>query len=259
MTGEQGPPSCRLTVQAGLLLYLGYLAVFFTTWTINGVDYNRIGESAETTKLWYALPTLFGCTFLVIALGILGCWRTVLFDKATTGPRWIWILPVVVAGIILNNFLGLHADRLSAELLLWSSLGAVGVGFGEEMITRGSMVAALRTRFGENRVWLISTLMFSALHVPNVIFGLPLWAMPIQVLLTFIMGTGFYLMRRMSGTLILPMVLHGLWDSSLFLSVATGAEPSLVQYVVYPLAIACGIAVARESRKAGLTTAPPHA
>ena len=51
----------------GLLLYAGYLAIFFTTWAINGVDYLRIGESTETTRLWYALPTLFGCAFLVVA------------------------------------------------------------------------------------------------------------------------------------------------------------------------------------------------
>jgi membrane protease YdiL (CAAX protease family) len=85
--------------------------------------------------------------------------------------------------------------------LLWLSLGAVGVGFGEEMITRGSLIVGLRSRFGEGQVWLISTLLFSALHVPNVIFGLPMLAMPIQVLLTFIVGTGFYVRRRMSGTL----------------------------------------------------------
>lgn len=234
----------------GFLLYAGYLAIFFSTWTINGVDYNRIGESAETTKLWYAFPTLFGCAFLVAALSALGWWRAVLFDEAKAGPKWVWILPAVMGAIIVNNFLGVPSGKVSAELLLWSALGAVGVGFGEEMITRGSMVAGLRSRVGEGRVWFFSTLLFSALHVPNVIFGLPLWAMPIQVLLTFVMGTGFYLMRRMSGTLLLPMALHGLWDSSLFLNVAAGREPSPIQFAVYPLAIACAIGMAVHSRKA---------
>ncbi len=240
------------SVWMGMLLYLGYLAVFFSTWTINGVDYNRIGENAETTKLWYAFPTLFGCAFLVVAISILGWWRIVLFDKSKSGPPWVWILPVVMVAIILNNFFGMPSGKLSAELVVWSSLGAVGVGFGEEMITRGSMIVGLRSRFGEGRVWLISTLLFSALHVPNVIFGLPMLAMPIQVLLTFIMGSGLYAMRRMSGTLILPMVLHGLWDSSLFLNVATGGMPSNVQFAVYPLAIACVIAVLLNSRNARL-------
>jgi membrane protease YdiL (CAAX protease family) len=161
------------------------------------------------------------------------------------------VLPVVVTGIIANNFMGLHAARLSSELLLWSTLGAVGVGFGEEMITRGSMIVGLRSRCSETRVWLFSTLLFSALHVPNVIFGLPLWQMPFQVLLTFIFGSGMYAVRRTSGTLVLPMVLHGLWDSSLFLSVATGAQPSLVQYAAYPLAIICVIGVLLKQRGSG--------
>ena len=241
-------PSVRKpTVWLGILLYLGYLAVFFTTWSINGVDYRRIGENADTTKLWYALPTLFGCAFLVVAITILGWWRMVLFDRSKSGPAWIWILPGAMAVIILDNFLGIPSGKLSPELLMWSSLGAVGVGFGEETITRGSMIVGLRGRFGEGMVWLISTLLFSALHVPNVIFGLPMSAMPIQVLLTFIMGSGLYVMRRMSGTLILSMILHGLWDSSLFLNVATGGVPSPVQFVVYPLAIACVVAVVRNS------------
>ena len=239
----------------GLLLYAGYLAIFFTTWAINGVDYLRIGESTETTRLWYALPTLFGGAFLVVALTWLGWWRQALFEPARSGPAWVWLLPVVVAGIIVHNFLALHTDRLTAGLLLWAALGAIGVGFGEEMITRGSMVMGLRSRFTEVQVWLFSTLLFSALHVPNVLFGLPLWQMPIQVVLTFIFGSGLYAVRRISGGLILPMVLHGLWDSALFLGVATGATPSLWQYAAYPLAIACVAAVLLHSRKAARAAA----
>ena len=50
-------------------------------------------------------------------------------------------------------------------------------------------------------------------------------------------------MRRLSGTLLLPMVLHGLWDSSLFLSDAAQHEPSALQWAVYPVAIVCVIAL----------------
>ena len=254
---DLSPPRREPTVWKGVLLYLGYLAVFFCTWTINGVDYNRIGENAETTKLWYAFPTLFGCAFLVVAISVLGWWRVVLFDKAKSGPRWVWVLPTVMAAIILGNFLGMPSGKLSPELLLWSTLGAVGVGFGEEMITRGSMIAGLRSHFSETRVWLFSTLLFSALHVPNVIFGLPISVMPIQVILTFIMGSGFYAIRRVCGNLILPMVLHGLWDSSLFLNVATGGVPSAVQFLVYPLSVACVVAVLLKSRGARMQALPP--
>lgn len=231
------------SVRIGLLLYLGYLAIFFTTWTINRVDYLRIGENVETTKLWYAFPTLFGCIFLITAISRLGWWKVTLFEKYKSAPSWVWILPIVIAGIIFNNFLGLQFQKLSPELIFWSTLGALGVGFGEEMITRGTMIIGLRSNFSELKVWLFSTLLFSALHVPNVLFGLPLESMPIQVVLTFIFGSGMYAIRRVSGTLIIPMILHGLWDSSLFLSISTGVEPSAIQFVAYPLSIICLLAV----------------
>ena len=240
---DQNAPRREPSVWLGLVLYLGYLTVFFITWSVNGVDYMRIGESAQTTRLWYAYPTLLGCAFLVVAISFLGWWRLVLFDKSRSGPAWIWIFPVVMAAIIANNFLGMPSGKLTFELVLWSSLGAVGVGLGEEMITRGSMVVGLRSRFTEGKVWLFSTLLFSAMHVPNVYFGLPMANMPIQVILTFIMGSGLYVLRRMSGTLLLPIILHGLWDSSLFLTVATGGTPSSIQFAIYPLAIACALVV----------------
>lgn len=252
MTTPDDTPRRTPSIGLGFLLYAGYLALFFATWSINGADYNRIGESVATTKLWYALPTLFGCAFLVVALSVLGWWRPALFDSSRSGPRWAWILPLAMAGVILNNFAAVPWGRVSGELLLWSLLGAIGVGFGEEMITRGSMIVGLRSRFSEGRVWLLSSLLFSALHVPNVAYGLPLSAMPIQVLLTFVMGSGLYVVRRLSGSLIPAMVLHGLWDSSLFLGIATGVPPSMLQFIVYPLAIACVIGVLSRSWHARL-------
>lgn len=243
-----GTPRHPPSVALGFLLYFGYLGVFFTTWIVNGVDYNRIGENAETTRLWYALPTLFGGAFLAIALTWLGWWRLVLFDRQKSGPAWAWLFPIVMGGVILLHFSGLHADKLTPDLLLWSTLGAIGVGFGEEMITRGSMVVGLRSRYSEVRVWLVGTLLFSALHAPNVLFGLPLGNMLFQLAYTFVFGSAMYATRRISGTLLLPMALHGLWDSSLFLSVASGVQPGKAQFLIYPVAIACAIGVLLRNR-----------
>jgi hypothetical protein len=50
----------------------------------------------------------------------------------------------------------------------------------------------------------------------------------------------------------LPMSLHGHWDSSFLLNVATGGKPSAAQYAVYPLAIACAIAVVPKNWYTGL-------
>lgn len=235
----------KASIRIALLLYSGYLMIFFSTWYMNGIEYTNIGKNAETTKLWYALPTLFGCVFLAIALTFLGWWRIVFFDTSKATPKWLWILPITIMLIILNTLMQINSNRLTPDLVLWASLGAIGVGFGEECITRGSLLVGLRSQYTERKVWLYSTLLFSALHIPNVFFGLPLSGMLFQLLFTFIMGSGLYVVRRVSGNLILPMLLHGLWDSSLFLSQATGASSSLWHLSVYPISILCLIFVFR--------------
>lgn len=237
------------TIFIGVAIYLIYLAIFYGTWAVNGVDYQRIGESATTTKLWYAMPTLLGSAFVAIAVTALGWWRVSLFDKVKSGPKWFWILPIAMMLVIIGSYATTQVDNLSTQLLIWCLLGGLGVGFGEEMITRGSLIVGLRSKLTEGKVWLISTLLFSALHIPNVIFGLPLSQMPGQLILTFIMGTAFYAMRRVSGTLILTIVLHGLWDSAVFLPQATGSDGFPLSMLLYPLAIVCVIPVILRNRK----------
>lgn len=248
----------RPSVRLGVALYLGYLSVFFTTWTINRVDYTRIGQDATTAKLWYALPTLFGCVFLFVAISTLGWWRIALFDRTRSGPWWAWALPVLMTLVIANNVRNVDLSRVSPTLLLWLILGGIGVGFGEELATRGSLLVGLRSAMSERKAWLASTLFFAALHIPNVFFGLPADAMPVQVVLTFIMGSGLYAIRRLSGTLLLPIALHGLWDSSLFLSVAADVTASPIQFAVYPVAVICAFGVLARGDRRRHPRTPTH-
>jgi len=235
----------------GLGLYAGYLAIFYATWAVNGVDYLSIGRTAESAKLHYALPTLFGSAFVALALTWLGWWRITLFDRDRQGPAWAWAGAAVMLALSLASLARLRPEGATAELVLWSVLGGVGVGFGEEMITRGALLVGLRSRCTERRAWLLSTLAFSALHAPNGLFGLPWSMVPGQLLLTCIVGSLLYACRRLSGTLLLPMFLHGLWDSAVFLPGATGAGPFFLSLALYPVAIVCAVAVLRQGRQAG--------
>lgn len=62
----------------------------------------------------------------------------------------------------------------------------------------------------------MTSLCFGLLHVPNALFGQGAGTTAFQVFFAFGLGTAFYVTRRLSGTLIIAMVLHGAWDFSVF-------------------------------------------
>ncbi len=248
-TGAPTPHHYRVkpSFLAGLVVYAAYLAVFYTTWAVNDVDYDNIGKTVESAKLHYAFPTLFGGITIVILVTAFGWWKPSLFDKERSGPRWAWIGVVLMILFAVVAYLKTDLDNVTGELLLWSVLGAIGVGFGEEMITRGSMVVGLRSKHDEHKVWLYSSLLFAALHAPNAFFGENVAGMLGQLVSTFIIGGFFFAIRRLSGTLILCMFLHGFWDSSVFLPRASGVTASFVPFLLYPVAIVVTWAVVRRN------------
>ena len=74
--------------RTAVLVFLGYLVVFYGVWAITGVDYTRIGDTADTVLKWYVAPLLFGAVFLVIAVTALGWWRPALLETQKATPRW---------------------------------------------------------------------------------------------------------------------------------------------------------------------------
>jgi CAAX protease family protein len=90
-------------------------------------------------------------------------------------------------------------------------LGALCVGFAEEGIFRGIGVTAFREHgLSEARVALWSSVVFGAAHVTNALStGGTAVAQAIAVSFA---GYFFYLTRRVSGGLLVPAILHGLFD-----------------------------------------------
>jgi membrane protease YdiL (CAAX protease family) len=90
------------------------------------------------------------------------------------------------------------------------------VGYSEELLTRGLLVQGARASgFTEIKVFLISMVVFGFLHGLNIINGQDIVTTIQQVIFTALAGGVYYTMFRKSGFLVVPMILHGLWDFSL--------------------------------------------
>lgn len=62
------------------------------------------------------------------------------------------------------------------------------------------------------------------LHGFNILTGQSVGTTIQQVVFAFIFGSGLYLVRRVSGLLVVGMVIHGLWDFSSFMGAGRGED-----------------------------------
>ena len=74
-------------------------------------------------------------------------------------------------------------------------------------------MVAFRSGYSELHVWLFSTLLFMYLHAWNFLAGQDFGPTVAQLVFTFVVGSVLYAVRRATGTLIIPMMLHGGWIS----------------------------------------------
>jgi membrane protease YdiL (CAAX protease family) len=211
-------PSLRVrpSVWRGVLIYLAYMVVFYAMFILVGVEYSRIGESADTLRSWLIPPTAAGFVVAVGMVSAFGWWRPALTERRRL-PRWAMFVPALAGAVAIGNMI--FGNYTTVTPTMWGYLigGCIVVGFNEEMVNRGALVVALRSRFSETGVWLLSTAMFAVFHLPNIFFGIGALAVA-QVVIAFGMGSVFYLARRTTGSLIAAMLLHGLWDLSAFAS-----------------------------------------
>jgi uncharacterized protein len=177
----------------------------------------NIGYAAPTSvnELWRAItvPVFVSLVFVYGVVAVLGWWRPVFTDDKPV-QRWVRILPVIM---VITAFAGMNYAGLGHNGFGFTALFALtmlGVGFAEEGMFRGLGVVAFRVNgFTEAKVALWTCVLFGLAHATNLFDEGP--KALFQILVTAVAGYFFYLIRRVSHGLVIPAVLHGLWDFGL--------------------------------------------
>lgn len=205
-----------LSVIAFLLIVVVYLAIVqgVAVLTTRGldVDYGEFPD-VETLARGLVVPVALSAVFVWAVVFVLGWRRPVLHDDRPV-RRWVWAVPVlmvltIVAGM---NYPGL-SDR-GAGYTLTFLFGALCVGLAEEGMFRGIGIVTFRSNgFTEGKVALWSCVVFGLAHSTNIFSEGP--AALAQVLVTVVAGYFFYLTRRVTKGLLIPIIIHGLWDFAL--------------------------------------------
>ncbi|MFH9367452.1 CPBP family intramembrane metalloprotease [Streptomyces anulatus] len=205
-----------VAVYAGIIQGLGFLT---------GVDTSHSDSAFPTTESLVRnalIPIGASIVFAAAVVTWLGWWGEVLRCRVPV-RRWVRWVPASMLAVALLGLNYGHLGDQSASLVASLLLLGLFVGVGEELMFRGIGVQVFR-RAGltEGKVALYSSLVFGLVHLSNA-FGAGAQAI-LQALIVSTSGYFFYLCLRVGGVILLPMLVHGLWDTSLF-SNLVGDEP----------------------------------
>jgi hypothetical protein len=128
--------------------------------------------------------------------------------------RLYWAVPLSQVAIALIALFNVQYSLLSFGTIALALIASLAIGFNEEVVTRGILLVGLRNdKVSEWKVYVITLIVFSLLHLINIVNGGSI----IEVVIQFFGGTIYYVARRVSNTLFLPILLHALYDFSVFL------------------------------------------
>lgn len=196
----------------GVVAVVAYAAWVTGVWLWRDIDYRAI---ADAPHLVPGVIQPLGVAAVALALFVTwaGWWRATLVETPRLHRPWLLAaLLLAMLGFIATMLATTDFGGIAPRHLALLATATLLVGFCEEMLTRGVALVALRGSLrSEVAAWFASTALFGLLHASNALFGVGALAL-LQVLLAFCVGTGLYLLRRLGGTLLLPMLVHAAWD-----------------------------------------------
>ncbi|MGZ4325174.1 MAG: CPBP family intramembrane glutamic endopeptidase [Solirubrobacteraceae bacterium] len=230
--------------ERGLAVAALYAAVFLVAGLLSGVDYDKITESASNVIGFVIIPVGLASAASLALTARWGWWTPVFREsERLTRPRWARLVPALFALAIVTSLIVAPWHQWSGRLVLLILAGTMMVGFGEELVFRGYLLVGARARFSERGAWFWTSALFGLFHGINILTGQSVGATIRQVVVAFVLGGGLYLIRRLSGRLVVAMLIHGLWDFSTFIAAGRGhaaTEAVSGKLAVVPCTIAAG-------------------
>jgi uncharacterized protein len=204
---------------SAIVAIVGYMVVVFTVWAVTGLDYDEVGDTVENVQKGVVLAIALGAIYLVVVTTFLGWWKPAIHEPRRVGSGWMWTIPVLLLLGAVGNLASTKWGEIDGVVsyALWLAIGTLFVGFSEELLTRGLAIVGARGAMHEKWVWVFSGAIFAVLHAPNALFGQSVPGTVQQMFFAFGVGLTYYVVRRLSGTLIVTMVLHAIWDYSVFI------------------------------------------
>ena len=208
-----------------LLLAVVYLALYLGSSLIIGqfwgdqVDAKNLFATPQSVFFGLMLPLIVGAVVLTLFLWSVGWFKLLFAKQPISGHWWMWIAPMAVVLAIVLRFLGIDYGSFAPGVVVVTLIAGLFVGFAEEVLTRGIAVKMLRDA-GKSEwvVMTLSSLIFALLHSTNILAGFPLLTVLATIGFAFGFGVCMYLTLRVTGNLIWPILIHGLYDPTLFLA-----------------------------------------
>ncbi|MGU3410324.1 CPBP family intramembrane glutamic endopeptidase [Microbacterium sp. M1A1_1b] len=213
----------RWPVSPSLLIGVAPVVVFaaVSAWRARpSDDYPSLGLTVDSVLRALVVPEGIAAMALAVVVTGLGWWRIATVDPTRGRPRWTWVAPALIAVVCLARLPLVDWTALPWHYFALLGIGVLFVGVFEELLTRGVLLVGLRRRLPEFGVWIASCVLFGLLHLLNALAGAGIGPTLIQVVFAASFGSTLYLARRLTGNLLLPVLLHAFWD---FGSIAVSA------------------------------------
>lgn len=169
--------------------------------------------------------------FLVAAVKLAG-WRDMGFRAPAPTGWWklLWLPALYLCGLAA---IGLATGKLTPAAVAMVAINTAVVGFSEELAFRGVLWGAARKALPFWTGFLLVSAAFGSVHVFNAILTGEIAAAGVQALNAFMSGAAYLAIRIRTRSIIPIMIVHALWDFTVFLVGSGGsgspAEPAQVQ------------------------------
>ncbi len=184
----------------------------------SGIGLNKLVE--EQITLAFIVAPLFLLIVVFLSKGSL----KVGFNspKSFKSLFHLWLPLIFVLGFL---FLGITKGLPPNSVVVFILINTLLVGFSEELMFRGILFDASLTKFSIWKSIWITSIIFGLIHLPNGFLTGDFTSASTQAMQAVFAGVWFIAIRIRTGSIFPAMIIHGLWDFSIFI-MTWGAEPA---------------------------------